>query len=196
MDQDSGHIPNWGDADDSDQIGIKVNGTIAHGREESRRVFLSYNQPGNTNTVIETIIRTIVDLYGGELKKVPPILFLQLDNTSSTNKNNIQMVANAALVELGIFREVWISFLMVGHTHEDIDQMFSCLAHAFDARPPRSLREMCAIIRSIKPGGFCGSRETVHGVCKETLGGIKPIILDKVVDYKVSDACEVVLSST
>ena len=148
-------------------------------------MYLTYNQPGNTNLVIESIIRTIIDIYDGQLSTVPPILFLQLDNTSSTNKNNIQMVYHAALVDLGLFREVWINFLPVGHTHEDIDQMFSSLAHAFDARPPRSLREMVEIIRSIKRGGACGSTETVFGSSKISLGGVKPIIMDKALVYKV-----------
>ena len=86
---------------------------------------------------------------GGDLNKVPPILFVQLDNTSSTNKNNMQVAAMAALVELGIVREVWVNFLPKGHTHEDIDQMFSVISHAFDYNPPRSLPEMMEIIRNI-----------------------------------------------
>ncbi len=184
MDQCTGHVPNWGDNEDCPTMGIKIEGTICHGRSPARRVFLSFNQPGNTNTVLDTILLTIADIFEGDFSKVPPIFFLQLDNTSSTNKNNIQIAFNAALVELGIFKEVWLSFLPVGHTHEDIDQMFSCIAHAFGARPPRSLREMMIIIAGIGSDSPCGVKDTDYGKAKP-LGRIKPILLKQVVDYKV-----------
>eukprot|EP00105_Crassostrea_gigas_P040560 XP_019924708.1 PREDICTED: uncharacterized protein LOC105332847 [Crassostrea gigas] len=35
----------------------------------------------------------------------------------------------AYLVEKGVFRKIKVSFLMVGHTHEDIDQVFSKFSH-------------------------------------------------------------------
>ena len=44
----------------------------------------------------------------------PPTLFIQVDNCSREN------------VARGTFHEIQISFLLHGHTHEDIDQAFSC----------------------------------------------------------------------
>jgi hypothetical protein len=54
--------------------------------------------------------------------------------------------------------------------------------------PPRSLREMWVIINDIKAGSrvdALGPQGTDSVYCKETLGGIKPIFLGPVVDYKV-----------
>ena len=49
-------------------------------------------------------------------------LHVQLDNTSSTNKNNIVLGFLAWLVAAGIVRSAEADFLRVGHTHEDVDQ--------------------------------------------------------------------------
>lgn len=52
------------------------------------------------------------------------MLFLQLDNTTAENKNHMLLAYCSLLVELGYFERVVISFLVVGHTHEDIDRFF------------------------------------------------------------------------
>ena len=57
-------------------------------------------------------------------KPLPPILILQLDNVSRDNKNRYVFAFFSLLVSKGIFREVYINFLIVGHTHEDIDALF------------------------------------------------------------------------
>ena len=57
-------------------------------------------------------------------KPLPPILTLQLDNASGDNKNRWVFAFCSLLVFKGVFREVYINFLMVGHTHEDIDALF------------------------------------------------------------------------
>ena len=55
---------------------------------------------------------------------LPPVLTLQLDNASGDNKNRYVFAFCSLLVYKGIFREVYINFLIVGHTHEDIDAFF------------------------------------------------------------------------
>ena len=57
-------------------------------------------------------------------KQLPPILQMQLDNAAGDNKNRYVFAFFSLLVHLGIFREVYVNFLLVGHTHEDIDAMF------------------------------------------------------------------------
>lgn len=55
---------------------------------------------------------------------LPPILTLQLDNASGDNKNRWVFAFCSLMVFKGIFREIYINFLIVGHTHEDIDALF------------------------------------------------------------------------
>ena len=50
---------------------------------------------------------------------------LQLDNCVGENKNHYLFAYLSLLVAKGVFKTVHLGFLMVGHTHEDIDAMFS-----------------------------------------------------------------------
>ncbi|XP_053385302.1 uncharacterized protein LOC123524917 isoform X2 [Mercenaria mercenaria] len=59
------------------------------------------------------------------LDNIPDTLYIQLDNCLGQNKNRYVLGFLAKLVEENIFKKVKLSFLMVGHTHEDIDQLFS-----------------------------------------------------------------------
>jgi hypothetical protein len=47
-----------------------------------------------------------------------------LDNACSGNKNRYVFSFFSLLVHKGVFCEVYINFLLAGHTHEDIDAMF------------------------------------------------------------------------
>jgi hypothetical protein len=59
-----------------------------------------------------------------ELQCLPPTLTLQLDNASGDNKNRWVFAFCSLLVYRAVFREIYINFLIVGHTHEDIDALF------------------------------------------------------------------------
>ena len=58
-------------------------------------------------------------------RKLPENLLLQLDNCAGENKNRYLFAYLSLLVAKGVFKTVHLGFLMVGHTHEDIDAMFS-----------------------------------------------------------------------
>jgi hypothetical protein len=58
-------------------------------------------------------------------KPVPKHAVLQVDNTVSQAKNGIVAMILAWLVTTGIFVTLDLMLLLVGHTHEDIDQFFS-----------------------------------------------------------------------
>ena len=54
----------------------------------------------------------------------------QMDNTYKDNKNRYVMAYCNMLVDLGVFDRVELNFLPVGHTHCDVDQLFSRIAVA------------------------------------------------------------------
>ena len=57
-------------------------------------------------------------------KPLPPTLHIQLDNYAKDNKYRYVFCFWSLLVAKGIFKEVFMSFLMVGHTYDDIDASF------------------------------------------------------------------------
>jgi hypothetical protein len=64
--------------------------------------------------LLETLHQTKLQRGG----KLPKVLLLQLDNTARENKNKYVMAFLAFLVDTGVFEEIWVNFLLVGHTHE------------------------------------------------------------------------------
>ena len=58
------------------------------------------------------------------VKPLPPILNVQMDNVVSDNKNIYVFCFWSLLVAKCIFHEVYVNFMLVGHTHDDIDALF------------------------------------------------------------------------
>ena len=55
---------------------------------------------------------------------LPPILNVQMDNATSDNKNRYVFCFWSLLVAKKIFPEVYVNFMIVDHTHDDIDALF------------------------------------------------------------------------
>lgn len=112
-------------------------GVIAHGRRTYGFAFLE-NVRSGTNAVIQAMHEVFMDIWSLD-GKLPHHLYLQvtncclqswqLDNTSKQNKNRFLVGYCAFLVQCGLFKSVRVSFLPVGHTHEDIDRVFSRVHH-------------------------------------------------------------------
>ena len=75
---------------------------------------------------VEVLHRTLMKLAESR-KEWPSVFTLQLDNTTSDCKNHTVLAYLAWLVAIGVFEVARVAFLMVGHTHEDIDGMFGLL---------------------------------------------------------------------
>ncbi|XP_063439429.1 uncharacterized protein LOC134720824 isoform X3 [Mytilus trossulus] len=95
-------------------IGVLLHGISTYG------FFDLFEYPHSANLTISTLINILAGL-----EDIPPVLYLQMDNCYRENKNRFVFGFLSLLVELGVFKKVKVSFLMVGHTHEDVDQVFS-----------------------------------------------------------------------
>ena len=97
-----------------------LTGVIVHGLD-----ILGYwdirQWPHASNLTINILLEVLTSMKD----KLPPVWYLQMDNCGRENKNRFVLAMCCYLVELGIFQKIKVGFLMVGHTHEDIDQVFS-----------------------------------------------------------------------
>lgn len=110
------------------RIATSLMGALVHGFGVFGFTYMPNIKHG-ANLVIEVLHRVLDTVWKEGLNTyLPDVLFLQVDNTTKQNKNKYLFGYLALLVEWNCFETVIVSFLMVGHTHEDIDQIFSRVA--------------------------------------------------------------------
>jgi hypothetical protein len=117
-------------------IKCKLMGARVHGMRNRDYLYLAPPFAASSlawNYTLEALMRTLA----AEAKfreenglSWPITLYVQLDNTSKDNKNVYVKAFLSFLVLRGIFEEIHVNYLPVGHTHEDIDQLFSVLTYA------------------------------------------------------------------
>ena len=83
----------------------------------------------DTNLAIEVLHRVLLK-YQREKGDLPPVLYLQLDN-GPDQKSKQFLAFIAYLVQMKVFNKIKVSYLLVGHTHEDPDQAFSHVGRFF-----------------------------------------------------------------
>jgi hypothetical protein len=108
------------------KIQSKLYGAIVHGHWAAAYIY-SANMTGGTNVTIEVLHRVLSALQM-EGTNIPRKLYLQLDNTVSTNKSKYVKAYLKSLIDCGLFEEIYVHYFQVGHTHCDIDQLFSRIA--------------------------------------------------------------------
>jgi hypothetical protein len=126
--------------------------------------------------------------------RYPENLYLVMDNSAKDNKNNAVFRYLALLVKRGIFKTVQVNFLLVGHTHDRVDQFFSCISRQLsreDAWTPAELRRQIRAgytVSKKKPGAseeepkrFQGDL-TIDSLCRE-----RPlvVVLDEIMEWSL-----------
>ncbi|KAL3680702.1 hypothetical protein R1sor_023658 [Riccia sorocarpa] len=99
-------------------------------------------------------------------KPLPHVFMLQMDNSAKDNKNVHVHAFCSELVIRGVFETVEVNFLMVGHTHEDVDALFSKVTAQTINKDVLTLPALMAEI---------WDSETMHPM---------PLLLEEVADYK------------
>jgi len=98
-------------------------GAIVHGYQVYGYTHIPNVKAGN-NITIDVLHRVLVHQMHCRKGCLPHTLYLQLDNTSKQCKGQYVLGYLAFLVQCGVFDVVVLSFLPVGHTHEDIGTSF------------------------------------------------------------------------
>ena len=103
--------------------------------------FLAYNRSVGPHVLGPTLMFTMT--WG---QPFPPVLYIQLDNTARENKNSTVFGYLSMLVDQGIFRKIKVNFLLVGHTHDHIDQMFSTFSRQLSRHDAFTLPKLFDVI--------------------------------------------------
>ena len=121
-------------------------GILVHGEDLYSDVWIDSHHKHDSNQVITSIMNVINDVKDRCGGLLPPVLCIQADNCGRENKNQYMFALCAALVGLGYFAEVYLSFLLVGHTHEDIDQRFTVISSTLKRHDIDSMQELMELI--------------------------------------------------
>jgi hypothetical protein len=108
---------------------MTVTGVLAHGFHGSLE-FSDEQLLHGADAFCEVLMLTLVRVHQicqRRRQPFPQHLVIQSDNTVAQCKNSVATVFLAYLVSAGWFATVTLNFLMVGHTHEDIDQLFGLM---------------------------------------------------------------------
>lgn len=129
------------ESDACPKIKMHVLGCIVHGRDTYAFTCPPHIAQGH-NITIQVLHDVLVNIKRTE-GSIPPIINIQLDNTTKQNKGRYLMAYLGYLLQQGVTKEAYCNFLPVGHTHEDIDQFFSRVSvynRHHNALDPASLR--------------------------------------------------------
>lgn len=119
---------------------------IVHGRGCYVYITPEARVASDPNLTIECLQRTLasVEEHDGYL---PPVLYLQLDNCFRENKNAYVVAYLTWLIERKVFKQILMSFLPVGHTHNEADQCASCLSIGCRNQDIKCLEDLHRVIQ-------------------------------------------------
>ena len=109
--------------------------------------------PTGSDSVI-TIIMMVLCAYSKD-HKLPPVLYLHMDNCWRENKNRFVLGIAHLLVQLGVFKSVNLCFLPVGHTHNIVDQVFSRFSIALSKVDVFTVEELHRVCRDAYKSTAC-----------------------------------------
>jgi hypothetical protein len=130
-----------------ESLNTRLVGTIIEGHGfHGRWVYPWYPSDSNLScSVLLDLLALIYEKVGRN--HFPPVLFLQLDNCGRENKNHAVIGLLACLVKEKIFKQVYLNFLPVGHTHAKVDQRFSRISMLLKPKDIATMDEMKEVVQ-------------------------------------------------
>jgi hypothetical protein len=153
MDQNTTWVPKFKQSVkgiESRYVKTHLCGVLVHGIGLYCHIWIDAHHKHDSNQVATSIMK-VLNYVKQRRGKLPPYLHIQADNCGRENKNVYILALCGTLVALGIFKEIQLSFLLVGHTHEDIDQRFSTISAALKHQDIHSLKELLSTIKLNPP---------------------------------------------
>ena len=122
-------------------------GVLVHGVGLYIDIWIDTHHKHDSNQVVTSIMHVLQDVHNRRGNILPPKLRIQADNCGRENKNQYMFALCAALVAFKYFAEVHLSFLIMGHTHKDIDQKFSTISRTLKSKDIDSLKELLELVK-------------------------------------------------
>ncbi|XP_070536890.1 uncharacterized protein [Ptychodera flava] len=151
MDQKKGDLPHFKGYADPKGIGqykLKTHftGALCHANKKMYTLVDLCQYCHDTNLTLTCLLHTLhKESKDG---KLPAKLYVQLDNCVRENKNKFFIGFMAYLVKRKYLQEIMMSFLMVGHTHEDIDQRFSKYSQKLKENDAKTMPELAKVLEN------------------------------------------------
>ena len=142
------------------KLASKITGCIiwSGNYPQNRKVqcFLNHDQYEQGSSKVVSIIYKLILTMLKDFGTLPPHCHINLDNCWRENKNMYLFSFLSALVQLDVFVDITVDFMLVGHTGNQVDQLFSILASEFKSEI-RSPDDLLAKIRTsaIQPQPLC-----------------------------------------
>lgn len=125
---------------------VRLIGALEHGQPNKLLLMtLTEEYETGANHIIQAL-HVCLNKHEG---KLPEVLYLQLDNCTKENKNRFFFSFLEFLVQNGTFKQIFVGFLPVGHTHEDIDQAFSRTADRLRSNDAVTLLDMKSQLQTV-----------------------------------------------
>lgn len=109
-----------------DRLKLHVHGLIDHSNKV-RKLYGSLEHWSHGANYVATVLANYINELRSKtnVEDWPKTLYLQVDNCWKENKNKTMFFFLGILIVRGWFENIYLYSLPTGHTHEDIDQLFS-----------------------------------------------------------------------
>ncbi|VDI31378.1 Hypothetical predicted protein [Mytilus galloprovincialis] len=164
-----------------------VTGAINHGTHQKFVFTDIYQYKHDSNLTLNILMKLLWEASKG--RPLPPVLYLQADNCFRENKNRFILSFLELLVHRRVFYEIQLSFLYVGHTHEDIDQMFSVFADRLRHTDATTLPELHQHVYNAQELNGCYN---VSGWLDPCIAGVKSHSKSNIFRYRYDEANKLV----